>query len=69
MYKKICEYTTIIMSVVGTFCMIGAAGAIDGGYKGIPMNNDWVACGVFTLLGLTMFILALYSQELYKEQK
>ena len=31
MYKKILEYTTIIMSVVGTFCMIG--GAIDGGYK------------------------------------
>ena len=49
--------------------LVCAAGAIDGGYKGIPMNNDWVACGVFTLLGLTMFILALYSQELYKEQK
>ena len=30
MYKKILEYTTIVMSVVGTFCMIGAAGAIDG---------------------------------------
>ena len=69
MYKKICEYTTIIMSVVGTFCMIGAAGAIDGGYKGIPMSNDWLACGVFTLLGITMFILSLYSQEMYKEQK
>ena len=69
MYKKICEYTTIIMSVVGTFCMIGAAGAIDGGYKGIPMNDNWLACGVLTLLGITMFILSLYSQEMYKEQK
>ena len=67
--KKIIEYLTIVLSVAGTLMLVCAAGAIDGGYKGIPMNNDWVAGGVFTLLGLTMFILALYSQELYKEQK
>ena len=67
--KKIIEYLTIVLSVAGTLMLVCAAGAIDGGYKGIPMNNDWVACGVFTLLGLTMIILALYSQELYKEQK
>ena len=68
MYKKICEYTTIIMSVVGTFCMIGAAGAIDGGYKGIPMNDNWLLCGSLFLLGVASFILALYSQVLYSEQ-
>ena len=33
MYKKICEYTTIVMSIVGTFCMIGAAGAIEAIYS------------------------------------
>ena len=67
--KKIYEYTTIVMSILGTFCMIGAAGAIDGGYNGIPMNDNWGACFVLAGLGITMFILALYSQELYKEQK
>ena len=67
--KKIYEYLTIIMSVVGTFCMIGAAGAIDGGYKGIPMNDNWFACASLFFLGVASFILALYSQELYKETK
>ena len=41
----------------------------DGGYNGIPMNDNWGACFVLAGLGITMFILALYSQELYKEQK
>ena len=67
--KKIIEYLTIVLSVAGTLMLVCAAGAIDGWYKGIPMNNDSVASRVVTLLGLTMFILALYSQELYKEQK
>ena len=65
--KKIYEYTTIIMSVVGTFCMIGAAGAIDGGYKGVPMNDNWLLCGSLFLIGVASFILALYSQVLYSE--
>ena len=67
--KKLIEYLTIILSIGGTLCLIGAVGSIDGGYKGNPMNDNWLACGVFTLLGITMFILALYSQEMYKEQK
>ena len=67
--KKLIEYLTIVLWVAGTLMLVCAAGAIDGGYKGIPMNDNWIACGVFTLLGITMFILALYSQELYKEQK
>ena len=69
MYKKICEYTTIVMSIVGTFCMIGAAGGSDGGYKGFPMNDNWCACASLFFLGVASFILALYSQVLYSEQK
>ena len=57
------------MSIVGTFCMIGAAGAIDGGYNGIPMNDNWALCGSLFFLGVASFILALYSQVLYSEQK
>ena len=67
--KKLIEYLTIVLSVAGTLMLVCAAGAIDGGYKGIPMNDNWLACGVFTLLWITMFILYLYSQEMYKEQK
>jgi putative Mn2+ efflux pump MntP len=69
MYKKLIEYMTIALSIGGTLCLVAAVGSIDGGYKGIPMNDNWLACGVFTLLGITMFILSLYSQEMYKEQK
>lgn len=65
--KKIYEYTTIIMSVIGTLCMIGAAGAIDGGYNGIPMNDNWALCFALFLIGVASFILALYSQVLYSE--
>jgi len=67
--KKIYEYTTIVMSVVGTLCMIGAAGAIDGGYNGIPMNDNWLLCGQMALLGIASYALALYSQILYSEAK
>ena len=48
--------------------LIGAVGAIDGGYKGVPMNDNWFLCGTLSLLGISMFILALYSQTLYSEQ-
>ena len=41
MWKKIYEYMTIAMATLGTICMIVAVGAIDGGYNGIPMNDNW----------------------------
>ena len=66
--KKLLEYLTIILSIVGTFCLIGAVGAIDGGYNGVPMNDNWFLCGTLSLLRIAMFILALYSQTLYSEQ-
>jgi len=67
--KKFYEYMTIIMATIGTFCMIGAVGAIDGGYKGIPMNDNWLLCGQLALLGIASYGLALYSQILYSEAK
>tara|TARA_Y100001963_G_scaffold158328_1_gene257557 strand:+ start:1155 stop:1322 length:168 start_codon:yes stop_codon:yes gene_type:complete len=51
------------MAVVGTLCMVVAVGAIDGGYKGVPMNDNWLLCGTMTLLGISSFILSLYAQE------
>ena len=69
MWKKIYEYMTIAMATLGTICMIVAVGAIDGGYNGIPMNDNWFLCGAMALLGIASYILALYSQMLYAEDK
>ena len=54
--KKFLEYLTIGNAVVGTLMMVGAVGAIE--------IDKWLQGGVMALLGATMFMLALYSQEL-----
>ena len=59
--KKLLEYLTIGNTVIGTLMMVGAVGAIE--------IDKWLQGGVMALLGATMFMLALYSQELYKEAK
>tara|TARA_X000001388_G_C2166769_1_gene98261 strand:- start:341 stop:523 length:183 start_codon:yes stop_codon:yes gene_type:complete len=59
--KKFLEYLTIGNTVIGTLMMVGAVGAIE--------IDKWLQGGVMALLGATMFMLALYSQELYKEVK
>jgi len=59
--KKFLEYLTIGNTVIGTLMMVGAVGAIE--------TDKWLQGGVMALLGATMFMLALYSQELYKEAK
>ena len=59
--KKIYEYITITMSVIGLMAMIGATGAIEAG--------EWLLGGSMALLSLASFILTLYSQEKYKVVK
>jgi|TARA_B100000902_G_scaffold31617_1_gene37832 hypothetical protein len=59
--KKITEYMTIFCAVVGTLSMISAVGHVEA--------DKWLGAGVASLLGIAMFILSLYSQELYKEGK
>ena len=59
--KKFLEYLTIGNTVIGTLMMVGAVGAKE--------IDKWLQGGVMALLGATMFMLALYSQELYKEAK
>ena len=59
--KKIYEYITIIMAVIGLMAMIGATGAIE--------TDQWLLGGSMALFGISSFILALYSQEKYKEVK
>ena len=59
--KKIYEYITITMAVIGLIAMVGATGAIE--------TDQWLLGGSMALFGITSFILALYSQEKYKEVK
>ena len=59
--KKIYEYITITLFVIGIMSMVGAVGAIEA--------DQWLLGGAMALLGVASFILALYSQEKYKEVK
>ncbi len=59
--KKVYEYLTIGNAVLGTLIMVGAVGAIE--------TDQWLMAGTMGLLGGSMFVLALYSQVLYSEEK
>ena len=59
--KKFLEYMTIGNAKVGTLMMVGAVGSIE--------TDKWLQGGTMAMLGIAMYVLALYSQELYKEAK
>ena len=59
--KKVYEYITITMAVIGLMAMVGATGAIE--------TNQWLLGVAMALLGIAFSILGLYSQEKYKEVK
>ena len=59
--KKFLEYMTIGIATVGTLMMVGAVGSIE--------TDKWLQGGTMAMLGIAMYVLALYSQELYKEAK
>jgi len=52
----------IIYSIIFIFSMIFAVGCIDGGYHGVPMNDNWIGLFVFTAIGLFFGILTLMKQ-------
>ena len=59
--KKIYEYITITLFVIGIMSMVGAVGAIEA--------DQWLLGGAMALLGIAFSILGLYSQEMEKEAK
>tara|TARA_B100000900_G_scaffold35439_1_gene26632 strand:- start:116 stop:298 length:183 start_codon:yes stop_codon:yes gene_type:complete len=59
--KKILEYMTIIMASVGTIAMFSAVGAIE--------TDQYLLAGSATMIGIASYMLALYSQTLYSEEK
>ena len=59
--KKIYEYITMTLFVIGIMSLIGATGAIE--------SDQWLLGGAMALLGIAFSILGLYSQEMAKEAK
>ena len=59
--KKIYEYITLTLFVIGIMSLIGAVGAVEA--------DQWLLGGAMALLGIAFSILGLYSQEMYKEVK
>jgi len=59
--KKIIEYMSVIMATVGTLAMFGAVESIE--------IDKYLQGASMALLGIVSYILALYAQELYKEDK
>ena len=54
---------TTTFSVIGIMCLILAVGAIDGGYNGLPVNDNWTMFFIFTGVGIISMLLAIKSQE------
>ena len=54
---------TTLFSVIGIMCLILAVGAIDGGYNGLPVNDNWTMFFIFTVVGIISMLLAIKSQE------
>ena len=61
--NKFLEYTTTFFAVIGIISLILAVGAIDGGYNGVPMNDNWFAFGICTMIGLMSLVISLLSQS------
>jgi hypothetical protein len=59
--NKIIEYMSVIMATVGTLAMVGAVGSIE--------IDKYLQGASMALIGIVSYILALYAQELYKEDK
>lgn len=61
--NKFLEYTTTTFAIIGILSLIFAVGAIDGGYNGLPMNDNWFAFGICTMIGFISFAISLLSQS------
>lgn len=59
--KKIIEYMSVIMATVGTLAIFGAVGSIE--------IDKYLQGASMALIGIASYILALYAQDLYKEDK
>ena len=59
--KKVLEYLTIALAVLGTLCMFGAVESIE--------IDKWLQGLSIAFLGIISIILSLVSQQFYIEEK
>ena len=48
---------------VGLFALILDVGCIDGGYNGVPVNDNWLGFFGFTVLGISSMLACLVTQK------
>jgi|TARA_Y200000002_G_C22665085_1_gene657618 hypothetical protein len=51
------------LGVLGLSCIVLGVGCIDGGYNGVPMNDNWIGFFGFTATGIAMMIGCIATQE------
>jgi len=51
------------MGVAGLVCLVLGVGCIDGGYNGVPMNDNWIGFGLFSVTGILLMFGCLATQE------
>jgi len=50
------------LGVLGLSCIVLGVGCIDGGYNGVPMNDNWIGFFGFTISGLACMFGCLAFQ-------
>ena len=52
-----------VLGVLGLVFIVLGVGCIDGGYAGVPVNDNWLGFFGFTITGLIMMLGCLALQE------
>ena len=52
-----------LLGISGIICLVLGVGCIDGGYNGVPMNDNWLGFGLFSIAGITLMLGCLATQE------
>jgi len=51
-----------VLGVLGLSFIVLGVGCIDGGYNGVPMNDNWLGFFGFTISGIIMMVGCLTTQ-------
>ena len=51
-----------VLGISGIICLVLGVGCIDGGYNGVPMNDNWLGFFVFSGTGIALMLGCLYTQ-------
>ena len=52
-----------VLGVLGLSLIVLGVGCIDGGYNGVPMNDNWLGFFGFTVTGLLLMVGCILTQE------